>query len=128
MKLVASCCPCRESAAKCRPAIQPSVRLSSAAMSWAERVSPIAWLRNPVASEWVKRKSATRSSVKWPPTRNLANGSAGSSRVAMTRCICGGRCSSRKGEGLVNRLGSNHVVVAQDEDELVLYGGNVIEQ
>ena len=39
-----------ESAANCRPAIQPSVRLSSAAMSSAERFSPIIWLRNSAAS------------------------------------------------------------------------------
>ncbi len=32
------------------------------------------------------------------------------------------------GEGLVNRFGIQNVVVVQDEDEMVLYGGQVIEQ
>src|SRR5215831_18653832 len=32
------------------------------------------------------------------------------------------------GQGLVNRFGINHVVVVQDEDERVSYGGQVIEQ
>ena len=55
-------------------------------------------------------------------------GERGSSRVAMTRCSCGGRCSTQKGEGLVNRLGIDQVVVVQDEDERVREGGDVIEQ
>ena len=66
--------PAVKVAANCRPAIQPSVRLSSAAMSSAERIRPITWLRNSAASEGVKRKSAARSSVKWPPARNRAKG------------------------------------------------------
>ena len=45
------------------PAIQPSVRVSSAAMSSAERFRPIIWLRNSAASAGVKRRSAARSSV-----------------------------------------------------------------
>lgn len=34
----------------------------------------------------------------------------------------------QKGEGIVNRLGLNHVVVVQDEDEIVRDGGDFIEQ
>ncbi len=34
----------------------------------------------------------------------------------------------QKGEGLVNRLGLKHVVVVKDEDEMIFYGGQVIEQ
>src|SRR6266851_3762757 len=34
----------------------------------------------------------------------------------------------QKGEGLINRFGINHVVVVKDEDEMVSYGGQVIEQ
>ena len=72
----------------------------------AERSSPITWLRKSAASAAVKRRSAARSSVNWPRARSRARGRGGSSRVAMTRCICGGRCSSKKGKGLVNRLES----------------------
>ena len=34
----------------------------------------------------------------------------------------------QKGEGIVNRLGINHVVVVEDEDEMVRDGGDFIEQ
>ena len=34
----------------------------------------------------------------------------------------------QKGEGMVNRLGIDHVVVVEDEDELVREGGDLIEQ
>lgn len=61
MNSVTSRLPFIEGAASCKPAIQPSVRLSEAATSLAERVSPIAWLRNSAALDGVKRNSATRS-------------------------------------------------------------------
>ena len=48
--------PCIESAANCRPAIQPSVRFSKAAMFSAERFRPITRLRNSAASAGVNRK------------------------------------------------------------------------
>ena len=47
-----------EIAASCNPEIQPSVRLSSAVTSSAERPSPITWLRKWLASSDVKRRSA----------------------------------------------------------------------
>ena len=34
----------------------------------------------------------------------------------------------QKGEGMVNRFGIDHVVVVQDEDEIVRDGGDFIEQ
>src|SRR6266581_7070246 len=117
-----------EIAANCSPAIQPSVRVESRAMSSAESLRPIPWLRNPAASEGVKRKSTARSSVNCPRARRRARGSCGSSRVAMTRCICGGQMLDEIDEGMVNRLGIKYVVVVKDEDELVLYCGQVIEQ
>src|SRR4028119_1468271 len=88
-----------ESAASWSPAIQPSVRVSNAAMSSSERFRPITPLRNSAASEGAKRKSAARSSASWPRARNRARGRFGSSRVAMTRCIRGGRGSSTKARG-----------------------------
>ena len=88
--------PLHRECCQLQTAIQPSVRVSSAVISSAERFKPITWLRNSAASEGVKRKSAARSSVNWPRARNRPRGSCGSSRVVMTRCICGGRCSSRK--------------------------------
>ena len=47
-------------------------------------------VRNSAASAGVKRRSAARNSVNWPRARNRARGRWGSSRVAITRCICGG--------------------------------------
>ena len=46
----------------------------------------------------------------------------------MTRCIWGGRCSSRKVRAIVNRFGINHVVVVKDKGEIVREGGNLVEQ
>ena len=117
-----------ESAANCRPAIQPSVRVSRAAMSSAERFSPITWLRNSAASAGVKRKSAARSSVNWPRARSRARGrwwilTGGDDQVHLWRQML-----EQKGEGLVNRFGINHVIVIQDEDEMVRDGGDFIEQ
>jgi hypothetical protein len=34
----------------------------------------------------------------------------------------------QEGEGFVNRLGINHMLVVQDEDEVIRDGGDVIEQ
>ena len=88
--------PRRESAAICRPAIQPSVRLSSAATTSAASLSPIVRSRKAAASSRVKRSSCRRISVTCDCTRRRASDSGGSSRVAMMTCRDGGRCSSRK--------------------------------
>ena len=58
--------------------------------------NPIIRLMNSAASAGVKRKSVARRSVSWLRTRKRARGRDGSSRVAMTRCICGGGGSIRK--------------------------------
>ncbi len=34
----------------------------------------------------------------------------------------------QKGEGIVNRFGINHMIIIQDEDEIVRNGGDFIEQ
>ena len=34
----------------------------------------------------------------------------------------------QKGEGMVNRFGVNNVVVVKDEDEIVRYSGDFIEE
>ena len=34
----------------------------------------------------------------------------------------------QKGEGIVDRFGLNHVVVVEDEEEIVRDGGDLIEQ
>ncbi len=52
--------------------------------------------RYAAASSAVKRRSAARTSSRSPSARSDASGSGGSARVAITRRICGGRCSSRK--------------------------------
>ena len=58
--------------------------------------SPITSLRYAAASSGVKRRSAARISTSSPRARSRASGSAGSARLAITRCSCGGRWSSRK--------------------------------
>ena len=50
MKAAVSSRPCIESAANCSPAIQPSVRPSSASTSCADNASPITPLKNAAAS------------------------------------------------------------------------------
>ena len=103
-------------------------------MSSAERFRPIIWLRNSAASVGVKRKSAARSSVNWPRARNRARGrcgilTGGNDQVHLWRQVL-----EQKGEGgvdglrHVNRFGINHMVVIQDEDEMVRDGGDFIEQ
>src|SRR4028119_2195905 len=69
-----------ESAASWSPAIQPAVRVSSAAMSSSERLRPITPSRNLAASEGVKRRSAPRSSPNWPRARPPARGGRGRRR------------------------------------------------
>ena len=44
----------------------------------------------------LKPRSAARTSRSWPRARSRGRGSGGSSRLAITRCRVGGRCSSRK--------------------------------
>src|SRR5712692_4709857 len=58
MKPATSSRPCRESAASCSPAIQPSVRACKAATCSAESESPITSRRKAVVSSKVKRKLA----------------------------------------------------------------------
>jgi hypothetical protein len=85
-----------ESAASCNPAIQPSVRSSSVVMSLAERSSSITPLKNAAASSKEKASSAAPSSAIWPLARRREIGRGGSTRLEMTKCVLGGRRSSRK--------------------------------
>ena len=78
--------PRSESAASCRPAIQPSVRSSSASTSAAVRSQPHHLVEELHRLGGVKRRSAARTSVSWPRLRSRARGSGGSERVAITRC------------------------------------------
>ena len=103
---VASGCPCMESAANCRPAIQPSVRASSAAISSSARFSPITWLRNSAASAGVKRKSTARSSVSCPRARKRASGRRWVFAGGDDQVHCGWQVLEQKGQGFVNRLAS----------------------
>ena len=97
-------------------------------MSSAERSRPITRLRNSAASEGVNRRSAARSSVSWPRARHRARGRRGSSRVAMTRCICGGRCSSRNARASSTGSESTTMVVVEDEDDTVRESRDLVEQ
>ena len=75
-----------------------------------------------------KSQVRARSSVNWPRARRRARGRCGSSRVAMTRCICGGRCSSRKARASWIGLGFDQVIVIEDEDDPVGEGGYLVDQ
>ena len=55
--------------------------------------SSITSLRYAAASSGVKRRSAARISTSSPRPRSEPSGNAGSARVVITRCSCGGRCS-----------------------------------
>ena len=59
------------------------------------RSSPTTSFRYAATSSSVKRRSAARTSTSSPRARSRASGRAGSARVLITRCTCGGRCSSR---------------------------------
>ena len=52
--------------------------------------------KNWVASSGVNSRSTWRISTICPRPRSRARGRGGSSRLAMTRCSCDGRCSRRK--------------------------------
>jgi hypothetical protein len=56
----------------------------------------LAWFKKALVSSGEKRRSMARSSISWSLARQRARGHGGSRRVSATRCICGGRWSSRK--------------------------------
>ena len=64
-------------------------------MSDAVSARPITSVRYAAASAGENRRSAARTSTRSPRTRSRASGSAGSARVARTRCAFGGRWSTR---------------------------------
>src|SRR5215469_5722305 len=69
MKSATSSRPCRERAARCSPAIQPSVRACRVDICSLESGSPITSLRKMVVSCEVKRKWSARSSLRSPSTQ-----------------------------------------------------------
>ncbi len=128
MKPATSSRPCSEIAASCRPAIQPSVRVSRAAMSSAVRFRPITWLRKSATSAGVKRRSAPRTSVNWLRARNRARGSAGiltggDDHVQLRRQVL-----DQEGQRILHRPGVEDVVVVENEDQIAGDGGDVVEE
>ena len=130
MKLVVSCeaCPRIEMAASCRPAIQPSVRVSSAAMSSAER------FRSHHLVEKIGGFGGGEAQVGGAQLGQLASGTqpgqgklwiltGGDDQVHLRRQVL-----DQKGEGVVNRLGVDQVVVVKDEDEAFREGGDLVDQ
>ena len=114
--------------ASCRPAISPSVRASNAVTSSGPETKthrPVEKLGGFAGDEAeVGRVDAL---VSWPPA-SRARGSGGFSRVAMTRCIRGGRCSNRKADVRSIGSASRNVVVVKDEDEAFREGGDLVDQ
>ena len=49
-------------------------------------------------------------------------------RLAMIRCICGGRCSRRKATASWDGSGLDYVVVVEDEGEVLGYRGYVVDE
>ena len=97
-------------------------------MSSAERLRPIAWLRNSAASVGVKRKSAARSSVNWPRARKpgqreLRILSGGDDQLHLRRQMI-----EQKGERFIDRFAIERVIIVEDEDELIGDGGQFVEQ
>ena len=120
--------PCRERAASCRPAIQPSVRASSAATSSGRELQAHHLVEEGGGLVRGEAQVGGAQLVSWPRARRRASGSGGSSRVAMTRCSCGGRCSSKKARAWSTGWASIGVVVVQHQDQAVWQGGEVVEQ
>ena len=100
----------------------------SAATSCAVRPSPITPFRYAAASSGVKRRSAARISTSSPRARNRASGNAGSARLAITRWICGGRCSSRNAMPVQHVARVDDVVVVEHQDDIVRDGAEIVEQ
>ena len=117
-----------ESAASCRPAIQPSVRVSRAATSSAERVEA----HRPI--EKLGGLGGGKTQICGAQLGQLAPGAQpGQGEV---RILAGGndqvdmgrQMLEQKGEGVVDRFGLNHVVIVEHEDEAALETGDFIEQ
>ena len=121
-----------ESAAICSPAIQPSVRASSAAICSSVSASPMTFCRKRAVSASVKRKSAARTSVSKPRTRSRASGRLGSSRVVITKCSCGGALSSREDlDEAIELTVSNEKDAGQEADllkRIVKFGDMAVTQ
>src|SRR5689334_13262423 len=116
MKSAGSLRPLRESAASCKPTIQPSVRCSSVATASAGQERPVALCRNASASSKRKRRSSLRSSLNCPRLRQRARGirATGQDKVHL-----GGKMVEQEGEGLVDWGGLDDVVVIQHQHHLL---------
>ena len=120
--------PRSDSAARCRPAAQPSVRSPRAATTASAACCPDPVRSSSAASSAVKRRSAARSSTSWPRARSRASGSGGSLRLAITRCSVGGRWSSRNAIGSVHVRRLDEVVVVEHQHDLVGGRGEHVHQ
>ena len=128
MKPATSSRPCIESPASWRAAIHPSVRPSSVATSRSVSPRVMTPLKYASASSWVKRRSAARISTSSPRARSLASGSAGSARVASTRCTWAGRCSSEVGHADLDLGRVDGVVVVEHQHDVVRQRIELVEQ
>ena len=116
-----------ESAAICRPAIQPSVRASSAAMSASLRFRPI-------LVEKVGGLGGREAQVGGAQLGQLAPGAQAGQR--QRRIFAGGDDQvhlwrlvfDEEGQGLIDRSGIERMVVIEHEDERIRDGGDVVEQ
>ena len=128
MKPATSARPCSEIAASCRPAIQPSVRASSAAISLGGEVE---------AHHLVEELGGLgrgEAEVGGAQLGQLASGAqsgqgqrgilaGGDDQVHLGRQVL-----DQEGQGIVDRPGVEDVVVVENEDDVARDGGDVVEQ
>ena len=110
------------------PRSSPRCVPPSAATSASVSCRPIASLRYDAASSAVKRRSAARTSTSSPRARSRASGRGGSARLAITRCSCGGRWSSRKAIAVVDLARLDDVVVVEDQHDVTVDGPEVVDE
>ena len=79
------------------------------------RSRPATSLRYAVTSSRVKRRSAARTSTSSPRARSRASGRAGSARVLITRCTCGGQVLDQERDVARDRRAVGEVVVVEDQ-------------
>src|SRR5262249_6238489 len=101
----------------------------SVSTSDSESSNPPASLTYAATSSGVKRRSRLRSSTSSPRARSRASGKAGSDRVLIARCTCGGRGAGRNTMPArePGPAAGGEVVVVEHDVELVGQGPELVE-
>ena len=97
-------------------------------MSPRRRSRPITSLRYAAASSGVNRRSAARISTSSPRARSRASGSAGSARLASTRCSLWGEMVEQERQPVLDVAGVDDVVVVEHQHDVVGESAELVEQ